>query len=51
MPGSEVFTGSVVCDDIVEIWSDEVRRDLGALNPAAMDAVALGLMAALGLSD
>jgi mRNA interferase MazF len=45
----EVFTGSVVCDDIVEIWEDEVKRDLGALSPAAMDAVARGLAAALDL--
>ena len=24
----EVFVGSVVCDDIVELYEDEVRRDL-----------------------
>ncbi|HSF26042.1 MAG TPA: type II toxin-antitoxin system PemK/MazF family toxin [Actinomycetes bacterium] len=45
----EVFVGSVVCDDIVEIYPDEVRRDLGALSPAAMAAVGRGLAAALGL--
>ena len=45
----EVFTGRVVCDDIVELWQDEVKRDLGALSPAAMDAVARGLAAALDL--
>lgn len=45
----EVFTGSVVCDDIVEIWEDEVKRDLGALSPAAMNAVARGLAAALDI--
>jgi mRNA interferase MazF len=47
----EVFTGSVVCDDIVEIWGDEVRRDLGALSAAAIEEVELGLMAALGMAD
>lgn len=45
----EVFTGSVVCDDIVEVYEDEVKRDLGALSPAAMQAVARGLAAALDL--
>lgn len=45
----EVFSGSVVCDDIVEIWEDEVRRDLGALSRPAMEAVARGLAAALDL--
>ena len=45
----EVFTGSVVCDDIVEIYEDEVKRDLGALSPSAMNAVARGLAAALDL--
>ena len=47
---SEAFHGSVICDDIVEIWQDEVRRDLGALSSRAMDAVGRGLMAALDLS-
>lgn len=45
----EVFVGSACCDDIVEIWQDEVRRDLGALTPAAMVAVTRGLSVALGL--
>ncbi|HYN55748.1 MAG TPA: type II toxin-antitoxin system PemK/MazF family toxin [Motilibacterales bacterium] len=46
----EAFNGSVICDDIVEIWQDEVTRDLGALSPRAMEAVGRGLMAALDLS-
>jgi mRNA interferase MazF len=45
----EVFTGYVVCDDIVEIYPDEVRRDLGAVSPPAMAAVGRALAAALGL--
>ncbi len=45
----EVFHGSVVCDDVVEVWQDEVRRDLGALSRPAMDEVNRGLAAALGL--
>lgn len=45
----EVFVGNVVCDDIIELWEDEVRRDLGALTPAAMRRVEQGLAAALGI--
>jgi mRNA interferase MazF len=47
----EVFTGRVVCDDIVEIYQDEVRGVLGTLSPVAMSAVNAGLAAALGLMD
>lgn len=47
-PG-EVLAGRVVCDDLVEVWRDEVRRDLGALSPFAMAGVERGLHAALGL--
>jgi mRNA interferase MazF len=43
------FTGRAVCDDIVEIYQDEVRRDLGALAPITMAAVSRGLKAALAL--
>jgi mRNA interferase MazF len=46
----EAFAGSVICDDIVEIWQDEVTRGLGALTHRAMEAVGWGLMAALDLS-
>ncbi|HET7475031.1 MAG TPA: hypothetical protein VFJ97_03290 [Dermatophilaceae bacterium] len=47
-PG-EGFSGSVVCDDIVELWEDEVSRDIGALSRAAMGNVGRGLAAALDL--
>lgn len=47
----EVYTGFVVCDDIVELYQDEIRRDLGALTPRAMSQVNRGLMAALGISE
>jgi len=46
---SEAFVGCVVCDDIIELWEDEVRRDAGALSPTALDRVDRGLAAALGL--
>jgi mRNA interferase MazF len=43
------MTGSVVCDDIVEIYADEVRRVVGALTPTTMARVNEGLAAALDL--
>lgn len=49
LAAQEVFTGSVVCDDLVELYDDEITCDLGALSPAAMQRVNAGLAAALGL--
>lgn len=50
IPDHEVVPGGrVVCDDIYELFDDEVREDVGALSPATMDAVAAGLRAALGM--
>lgn len=46
----EVFSGRAVCDDIVEIYEDEVRSVVGALSPNAMQAIGAGLTAALGIS-
>jgi mRNA interferase MazF len=43
------FVGSVVCDDIAELWPDEVTRDLGALSPRTMAAIGRGLAAALDI--
>lgn len=43
------FQGRIVCDDIVEIYEDEVRRDLGGLSTQAMRAVEAGLASALGM--
>lgn len=41
--------GRVVCDDIYDLYDDEVKQDLGALSPVVMKAVGEGLKAALGL--
>lgn len=49
LPPGESFDGSVVCDDILELYADEVTRELGALSRAAMVRVDRGLVAALGL--
>lgn len=45
----EAFIGRAVCDDIVEIYEDEVVRDIGVLSPMAMAAIGRGISAALGL--
>ena len=47
-PGDPV-AGRVLCDDLVELWPDEVRADLGALTPETMRRVNAGLRAALAL--
>jgi len=45
----EPVVGNVICDDILELYPDEVRQDLGALSPATMRRVGAGLKVALGL--
>jgi mRNA interferase MazF len=47
----ETMTGWVSCDDIETLYDDEVRADLGAVTPAALQRVEAGLRAALGMSD
>ncbi len=49
IPAGEVLTGRAACDDIYEIWEDEVHQDLGAFTPATMAAIDDGLRAALSL--
>lgn len=45
----EVFIGRVVCDDIVEIYEDDVIAILGGLSPTTMQQVSAGLAAALDI--
>ena len=45
----EVLSGRAVCDDVYELWDDEIRQDVGVLGPATMMAIGEGLQAALGL--
>ena len=47
----EAFVGCAVCDDIVELYQDEVIGSIGALSPRAMREINTGLAAALGMSD
>ncbi len=49
VPRAEVLTGRAVCDDIYELWDDEVRQDVGVLGSATMAAIDDGLRAALSL--
>jgi mRNA interferase MazF len=46
---ADPLTGRVLCDDLIEVYSDEVTRDGGALSPATMRAVGIGLKHALGI--
>ncbi|HVK22698.1 MAG TPA: type II toxin-antitoxin system PemK/MazF family toxin [Actinokineospora sp.] len=43
------WAGSALADDIVEIYRDEVTRELGALPVATMDRINAALRVALGL--
>lgn len=46
---ADPVVGSILCDDVVQIWRDEIRREGGALSLPTMMRVATGLMAALAL--
>jgi mRNA interferase MazF len=48
-PDFRGLTWRVVCDDIVEIWVDEVIQAVGGLTPNTMQAINRGLAAALDL--
>ena len=49
LPPGEVLTGRAACDDIYELWDDEVHQDLGAFSPTTLAAIDDGLRAALSL--
>lgn len=48
---AETMSGWVSCDDIETLYDDEVRADIGAVTPAALQRVEAGLRAALGMSE
>ena len=51
IPPTEVVPGGrVVCDDIYDLYEDEVKADIGAVSPRTMAAVEDGLRAALALT-
>ena len=49
IPPNECVTGRVLCDDIEDIWPEDVRQKLGAFSISTMRNVGAGLAAALGL--
>lgn len=50
IPSTEVLPGGrVVCDDVYDLYEDEVKADVGALSAPTMAAIDAGLKAALGL--
>lgn len=46
----DTLEGWVYCDDIVEIWEDEVMKDHGAATPNTMASVEVALCHALGIA-
>jgi mRNA interferase MazF len=48
-PADGPLVGSVLCDDVLPLFRDELRENLGALSPGTMMKVAAGLRAALAL--
>ena len=51
IPSTELLPGGrVVCDDIYDLYEDEVKADVGALSAATMAAINDGLKAALSLT-
>lgn len=50
LPHGECVGGRVLCDDVEEVWNDQVVKRVGALSIATMSAVDEGLKSALGLS-
>lgn len=49
LTSTDPLVGNVLCDDLVQIWRDEIRRDGGALSLPTMMRVGTGLKAALAL--
>ncbi len=50
LENGEPLVGRVLCDDIVEVYKDEIREPLGALSPRAIVEVNKALKFALALS-
>jgi mRNA interferase MazF len=46
----ESFGGVVLCDDLIEIYDDEVIGVIAAISPQGMQAIGNGLKSALGLT-
>lgn len=52
VPASEALpSGRIVCDDIYELFEDEVKADVCAMSPGFMVAINEGLQAVLGILE
>jgi mRNA interferase MazF len=49
LTAADPLVGFVLCDDLVQLYRDELTRSLGALSPTTISAVSAGLHIALGL--
>lgn len=49
LSGVDPLVGRVLCDDLVKLFRDELRRDVGALSAGSMARVRVGLLHALAL--
>lgn len=47
---NDCLSGWVYCDDIVELWEEDIRQDVGALSQQTMVEVERALQHALGMS-
>jgi mRNA interferase MazF len=50
LTAADPLAGFVLCDDIVQLYRDELATQTGALSPPTIAAVSEGLRIALGLS-
>lgn len=48
-PADRPLVGRALCDDVDTLYKDEITREIGAVSPATMRRVDLGLAAALSL--
>jgi mRNA interferase MazF len=49
LASGDPLVGRVLCDDVVTIFRDELKRDVGALSTPTMNQVAVGLRYALAI--
>ncbi|HEY2984817.1 MAG TPA: type II toxin-antitoxin system PemK/MazF family toxin [Jatrophihabitantaceae bacterium] len=50
LTSADPLVGHVLCDDLVQLYRDELVKRVGAVSPSTIRAVADGLRIALGLS-
>jgi mRNA interferase MazF len=50
LSSADPLTGRVLCDDLLEIYDEEIVKPGGTLTSATFQAVETGLMHALGIS-